>query len=476
MFEYILQNTKKFYQQLVMKYTRKKRRRGGKGTRKNIRQPIRAAIIPHAGKKYAGEARKSVFKLMNKQTKYIIYIATVHRPEQSKTVYTLSNSSFTLPATIPHVAIPYNEHSYKWVAPELRHYFPTAQILAIGPNQYSSKLCDWIVQFMKKHKKCILLATTDLIHYGKSFHNMNLLDFPQQLSKQKKEENFINALVKNPIKPKQIRRFTQQHHLMCGPNAIDLFAHIIKKLHYSGKVVDYYDSHGSTSSDRLNRYIIDHLPVHHLVSYVSIVYGTHLHQQHINHFDIMMAIAALKSNLLSDVYKKHYKVYLPTWSPFYRKKQGVFVGTSIHGKTNCSYGRYENHSSTATKITEAALDCPKDAANRWTIPYTKDTMDDIKYKVELLESKKKWKRTKHILKFPLDGKHGMYLTLPQGGSATYLPVVARDHKWTIENYLRSLAKKAGGRGDEWKNPHAVAKVYTSKSYTWDPHKQKLEIF
>ena len=168
------------------------------------------------------------------------------------------------------------------------------------------------------------------------------------------------------------------------------------------------------------------------------------------------------------------------WSPFYGKKHGIFVGTSINDRTNCSYGRYENHSSTAVKITEASLDCPKDAAVRWQMPYTKDVINDtkynLKYKVELLESKKKWKKIKNIMKFPLDGKHGMYLTLPNGRSATYLPVVARDRHWSIDKYLTALAKKAGGNGDDWKHPRTVAKVYTSKSYTWNPHLQKLEIF
>ena len=32
-------------------------------------------------------------------------------------------STFKLPSSIRQTAIPYDEHSYKWVAPELHHYF-----------------------------------------------------------------------------------------------------------------------------------------------------------------------------------------------------------------------------------------------------------------------------------------------------------------------------------------------------------------
>ena len=456
-----------------MKYTRRRSKIGRKYTKKLQNPTIRAAIIPHAGKKYAGAARKSVFKLMNKSATHIIYIATIHKPSHSKLVYILSNSSFKLPKTFHQQSIPYDEHSYKWVAPELHHYFPAAQILAIGPNNYSRNLKQWIVEFMKKHPKCILLATTDLIHYGESFNNIDLLQYPQQLSKQKEEEKFIEALVKNPIKPHQISRFTARHYLMCGPRAIDLFAHIMASLHYSGKVVDYYDSHSSAAYDLLNKYIIDTRPVKHLVSYVAIIYGKNIRQQKINNFDIMMAIGTVKSNLLSNVYNKKYIVHLPSWSPFYKRKQGVFVGTSINGKTNCSYGRYENHSSTAIKITEASLDCPRDASERWHMPYTKQSIDKMTYKVELLEAKKHWKTIGNLLDFPLDGKHGMYLTLANGRSATYLPVVARDEKWHIKNYLRSLTKKAGGQADDWRD--ATAKVYASNSYIWNPKTQRLEI-
>ena len=97
-------------------------------------------------------------------------------------------------------------------------------------------------------------------------------------------------------------------------------------------------------------------------------------------------------------------------------------------------------------------------------------MDKLKYKVELLQPKKDWRPLANLLDFPLDGRHGMYLTLPTGQSATYLPVVARDSEWEITDYLRALAAKAGGT--DWRG--ATAKVYTSNSYTWNPETQKLE--
>lgn len=39
---------------------------------------LRGAIIPHAGKQYAGAARRAAFELMKGLVTHIIYIATVH--------------------------------------------------------------------------------------------------------------------------------------------------------------------------------------------------------------------------------------------------------------------------------------------------------------------------------------------------------------------------------------------------------------
>ena len=91
-------------------------------------------------------------------------------------------------------------------------------------------------------------------------------------------------------------------------------------------------------------------------------------------------------------------------------------------------------------------------------------MDKIKYKLELLQPEEGWSPLANLLEFSLDGRHGMYLTLPAGRSASYLPGVARDSEWEITDYLRRLAAKAGGT--DWRD--ATAKVYTSKSYTWNP--------
>jgi len=439
---------------------------------------VRAALIPHAGEKYAGDAREAAFKKMAKRPKYIIYLATVHRPASSDVVYLLrKDKGFHLPKTVTFEHIPYDEHSFKWVEPELMRRFPSTKIIAFGPNKYSPTLKNWIVGFMRQHKNCVLLATTDLIHYGERFGNSSYLTYPQQLSKERKERKLIEALTFSPISPDRIAKIANEDkHLMCGPLTVVLFARIIRSLQYTGKVVDYYDSHGVSFDNKLNRYVIDMDGVDSFVSYVSIVYGKGIRQTTVSPFDIVQAIGAVKSAITGRLKGKANVVELPSWSPFNKTGQGVFVGTSINGKTNCSYGRYEDgEKTTAKKIVEAALDCPRDAAQRWRKPYDVDNLDKYDYKVELLDPKSEWKRypgREAISKFKMDGHHGMFLRLRNGGGATYLPVVARENQdWTKEEYMRHLTQKAGGRGDEWKN--GTVEIYRTRSYTWEPHSQRL---
>ena len=43
-----------------------------------LKQTIRVALIPHAGRLYAGHARYAALRYFKKNTKQIIYLATLH--------------------------------------------------------------------------------------------------------------------------------------------------------------------------------------------------------------------------------------------------------------------------------------------------------------------------------------------------------------------------------------------------------------
>ena len=112
----------------------------------------RAAIIPHAGKQFAGDARKTIFNILKQnRVKYIIYISASHSIKRLKpgTLYrhhrttgydggdaflkNINETGFT--NTINELQLlPQNkEHSFEWVEKELKKEFGDAHLLVLTP-------------------------------------------------------------------------------------------------------------------------------------------------------------------------------------------------------------------------------------------------------------------------------------------------------------------------------------------------------
>ena len=441
---------------------------------------IRAGIIPHANKKYCGNIRKKVFTKINNHTDYIIYIVALHKIQKTNDIYLVYKSNDFPDLDIKYKDINYIEHSFEWVKNELLGHFKKAKILAIAPNiNIDYKLISKkISKFLIKYPNSCLLATTDLTHYGDIFDNIGSLMFPEQQNKIIIEENLIQHLIIKPIIFKNIKTILlNSSYLTCGTYAILLFTKIIEILRWSGKVVDYYDSYGSQKKDYLDRYIISPNKINSFVSYVGIIYGSHIDNKKISSFDIYQALGLIKSNIIFNTLGLSNKLKLPIWSPFYKNKNGVFIGTNTpDGKTNCCYGRFEDGLNMADKINNASLDCFKDAKTRWNIPYKIPFLNKYIYKLELLDSMKKWSKIHYsdiYSKFKLDGTQGVYLILPNGNISTFLPIVIKDNpKWNINTYMSHLSLKAGGNKLDWEK--GTIYIYSSKEYKWNSIKQKLE--
>ena len=483
---------------------------------KKLKQTTRAALIPHAGYTFAGHARYAALRYFKKTTKRIIYLATLHKIEHTGKTYILhKDPGFRLGK---HHFFPTDkkEHSFDWVHDELVDFFPSAKILALAPDgapiaaedlcycgldrthhtgpfrdphtpnvrhlfrRADSDVEQWITTYLKKHKDSILIATTDLIHYGEKFNNKDYLSYPHQMDKLIKEEKLINAMVNvNPPAVAAILRSDPQ--IADGPKTVEIFMKVMSDMNYKGKVTDYYDSYGSQKA-LLDRYVIQQEPINNLVSYVSIIYGDYTKVDDLLPIDILMGLGLVKSILMRDTLQKNYSLRLPIWSPLYQRKQGIFVGTALNHKTNCSYGQYENGLSTAEKIIKATENCANDASQRWKIPYDPQMINNLSYKIEFLDPQGKWSKpflgSKIFKNFKADGRQGIYLTLKDGKAATYLPIVFRENpEWSIRKIMRNLTKKTGWRCDhcnQWKK--GTIQTYKSKSYTWNPHTKMVDIF
>ena len=465
----------------------------------------RGSIIPHPGKIYGGDARKNSFRFFKKNVKFILYIAALHRLSFNKNgvIYVLNkdngfpdyfdNQNLDLKYDLDIAAR--KEHSFKWVEEELRDYFSDdTKVLVLAPsiNTNLDNLGEIIYNFLNIYENSIIFATSDLIHYGSNFDTENLLKYPQQQDKIKKENRLIYNL-KN-VKLKNVKSIIAKHdYICCGPKALILFCIVAKKMKWIGKVTDYYDSHGKMKSQLLDRYTIDYKNVDNLVSYVSMIYGKYNDFNPLIEFDILQGIGLSKSIIMRNTIFNDdsiYKINLPVWSLLRSKNRnnGIFVGTEFFDKekkifnTNCSYGRFEDgETSISNKIIRASNDCNGDAKNRWNIPYEKKNLNMMTYKLELLDEKKNWKKykAKDVYKyFKLNGRYGMLLKIPptkynnNWTSATFLPVVARDYKsiWEISDYMENLSEKQGKNKNDWKLDGSEILIYKSGSYIWKLHK------
>lgn len=575
-------------------------------------------LVPHAGQEYAGRARQSVFDELtstigattgsttsttSEMPLIVYYLATIHHPlsaEEMQYHYAFVDStiiseklgksgksrksllSWSSPPRWPENTINdrdkfpptlQQEHSYNWVAPELkealRKISRKVEYRVIFPHAEDKDLWfKWLmaevgmVDKVGAPRNILILATTDLIHYGPQY-GQELgqefkLAFPQQLGKIKLEAPLLEALIEgNTLLLEQTLALTP--FVADSPHVLSILTNIVSWLKRRGKVVDYYDSSaivqplsylGDSSDDEvpvhnvLDLYTISWKPVTTFVSYVGMVWHTTEEKgQKKNYgpkkFDVLQALGAVRSVIALDTLQSSAKEFskefsspldlgaiFPSWSSW-RKPQtsefGVFVGTEVADaasrdtkkfSTNCSYGRFPGEGKSgssdsftlADKIIAASKNCWEDAADRWMVPYTLDdfeTFGKLKFKVELLMPKKTWRWVAAGPDGPLQEiiagmfaqgdspvKHylGVQLVIPSIGSATFLPVVAKEYspvsssftpdtsaKALAKDYLSSLSRKLGGKSSDWMRTDAMGGLYKTIAFYWNDKRQTIDV-
>ena len=411
---------------------------------------IDACLIPHAGKDYAGKARACIFdKIIENKNKYeyLIYIATVHNISEKNITYT---NGFLNYQKIDSNAPSYikNEHSYAWIREELKQYFNDLKHIIIYPGYNDNTLIDNIVKFIKNNKT-LLIVSTDLLHYGEYYGNINSINFPVRLNKIIKEEYLIESLMYGELKDLD---------MICGKNNIKIFCKIRDEMKWYGKPISYYDS------SHIGDNFVDDKETTNFVSYVSIAYSTYSNN-FLNNLDIKIALDCIRNNIywkLTSPNNNYWKIVkIPSWSFFNKIYNGIFISSKINGETNCCVGDYENEINTAQKIINVSNRCISDNI-RWGNFYDKNKFSNYVFDIEILDNKKNWlKYNKNNFddKLVKNGAYGVYLKLHNGFAATYLPIVFKENPDNVENLMISLTEKAGGTKSDWDNPNNEIYVY-----------------
>lgn len=436
-------------------------------------------LIPHAGKKYSGDARKNVFNEIKHEITHIFYIAALHNMGEAKTqfeekVYVENDSEnifrneiFIKELNKNQRSIIENEHSFKWVEEEINEHFNNPEITVIYPTENSdlNKIVD-VLNTICNNKECLIVGTSDFIHYGK---NYGLKDWENPHNEKILQEGpFINNIChNNHNKVNQLH--DENNHLCCGFTSIKTIMKLSEKCNRIGNVVDYYDSYQSDFKDIRKYSLSDNVKMY--VSYASIMFANEK-KSNLSNLDIKLGLGAVRSIINRTIDNKNIlspQYFIPTFSYWWNMENGIFVGTTLNNETNSSYGNYQKEGkSSAISLFNASQKCYEDSLNRWEIPITKDH-ESNKYKIEILDDKKIWKEIDATDLHPSDHELGLYLTINFNNisySATYLPGVWEENFSKDPNeVLNSLIKKATNNEHEWNNSTtAKIKLYRSKKY------------
>tara|TARA_B110000858_G_scaffold196010_1_gene253748 strand:- start:3502 stop:4887 length:1386 start_codon:yes stop_codon:yes gene_type:complete len=440
---------------------------------------LKGIILPHAGIQYAGPARNNIFQNLthtDKQITKIIYLSALHDSRySSEEVFILENNSIFdnyFENTKCKYNIDYlsdgakNEHSYKWVKDELLFFFKNTKILVICPTplcNHKDLAIDIINYISNENEKIILISTTDLIHYGDRFNNLDFLEYPYTYNKIMKEENTIDNLLNN-------RLTNYDENIMCGRYAIKTFLFISKYYNWNARVIDYYDSSMYNENNIKKHEINFNKEKKEFVSYVSIIYGNFENDNNLLPIDIFQSYGLIKSSLYSKLYNIDIIISIPKWNRFNYIYDGIFISTELDDITNSCIGIFQNNDkiTSANKIMNSTKGSLNDSIVRWNNPITIDNLNKLNIKIEIIDDISKWKcfnSNTCFDNFNLESNQGMYLKLYNNKTSTFLPSVAENNKniWSIEDYMNTLSLKSGSSKDFWKHNDSIMYIYKTKN-------------
>lgn len=131
---------------------------------------------------------------------------------------------------------------------------------------------------------------------------------------------------------------------------------------------------------------------------------------------------------------------------------GCFVTLTLDGVLRGCIGEIEPYRAVYQAVTARAVDAAfRDTRFRQLTP---GELRDVRIEISVLTPPRKVSSYRCIR----IGQHGMTLSL-HGRSAVFLPQVAPEQNWTLEETLHFLSLKAGLSGDAWKDPEAQFSVF-----------------
>ncbi len=431
---------------------------------------ILALLLPHAGYTYSGQtAAYGIKEIAGKEFSKIIILGPSHRyplknkiciPENFKAIKTplgeieldetcINQLNQNKDIVICNDNIQYNEHSIQIEIPLLQVALKQFKIVPIVVGQLDSNHISKAASILKPliDKNTLVIVSSDFTHYGE---NYNYKPFPLNFQTEEKLKEYDMAAVRK-ITDLDVIGFNnfllKTGITVCGSNPIKILLSMLPS--NTDPVLLHYDTSGKQMNDFTNS-----------VSYVSMAFtGTwtdNLDKK--ENLESKQTEEVLtkqdKENLLKLArktliyYIKNKKMPIPEElgikiTPNMRKVMGVFVTLHEFGMLRGCIGEIMP----TRPLYEAVMDQAVNSGLRdYRFPQVKEKeIPDLVFEISALTPPVIVSSYKDIVL----GKDGIIIS-KHGHHAVYLPQVAPEQGWNIEQTLSHLSLKAGLPSDAWK--------------------------
>ncbi|MBI4648284.1 MAG: AmmeMemoRadiSam system protein B [Bacteroidia bacterium] len=442
---------------------------------------VLAIICPHAGYVYSGQVAATSFNQIDKEKEYenIFVIGSTHSyPFDGASVYNIGNYSTPLGTVEVNIELANElikkhevfsfqrdidsyEHSVEVQLPFLQHIMKKKfKIVPIVVGAQNQETCKQIAEALKPYfsSKNLFVISTDFSHYP-DYKNAVIVDkATADAIVSNSPEQLMNTISSNSAK--KIRNLSTS---VCGWTSVLTLLYItqeMKEVQY--KQIQYRNS-GDVSGDSSR-----------VVGYWSIAVSGKISQdagmgQKKDSSDFFLAdeekIALLKlarATIIERLEKdKVSELKDSDFSETVRQHLGAFVTLHKDGELRGCIGRFLPEEPLYSVVQDMAISAA--LFDSRFMPVTAKEITQLEIEISVLSP---LKQISSLDEFEL-GKHGIYIK--KGfHSGTYLPQVAKETKWTKEEFVSHCSQyKAGLGADGWKDADLFiyeANVFSEKEF------------
>ena len=429
-------------------------------------EDVAAIIVPHAGYVFSAHTAATAYKTLSKKYKNIFVIGSSHHVSfDGASIYNIGNYKTPLgeiqtnqkivSALMQNSLFTYNrdahtkEHTLEVQLPFLQTLY--GDELTIIPIIIATQNMDSIVEISKILKPYfddennLFVISTDLSHYP-DYEDANVVDKRtlNALIKNNPQE-FINAIVQNEGSHTQGLVTSA-----CGWSSLLVLLNMTQHENYQYEIVEYKNSGDTEYGD--NKKVVGYGALRVYKNSSEFFLSDEEKKELLNLAKLSLYEATINN--------KRVQIDENSVSTKLKLHLGAFVTLHKEKQLRGCIGQFEPNQALYKVVVEMAISAAK--FDRRFNQVTPDELENIEIEISVLTPRKKINSLDEIK----IGRDGIYIKYANK-NGTYLPQVATDMNWSVEEFVRSCCEeKAGISPENCKN----AEISTYKAIVFDKKK------